>query len=95
MQHSVVRFCSIVLIGLVVYAALGPADWQLRPMLGWKTEHALGFFLVAFVTCVAWRRPVVGGAALAARAISLEILQAVTRTGIRISPPLSVAPAAP
>lgn len=71
--------CSIVLIGLVVYAALGPADWQLRIMLGWKTEHALGFFLVAFVTCVAWRRPVVGGAALAATASSSKFCRPCPR----------------
>ncbi len=38
----VIKVCSVASLGLIAYAALGPAKWQLRPMLGWKTEHFLG-----------------------------------------------------
>ena len=39
-RRIVIKLCSVVSVGLIAYAALGPANWQLRPMLGWKTEHA-------------------------------------------------------
>lgn len=74
----VIKVCSIASLGLIAYAALGPAKWQLRPMLGWKTEHFLGFSSVTFVACIAWRRPFIVGPALMAAAGSLEALQGLT-----------------
>ena len=73
-----IRVCSIASIGLIAYAALGPANWQLRPMLGWKTEHFLGFFAVTFIACLAWPPPRVVGLALMAMAGLLEALQGLT-----------------
>ena len=72
------RVCSVALLGLIAYAALGPANWQPRPMLGWKTEHFLGFFIVTFIACLAWPRPFVVGPALMATAGLLEALQGLT-----------------
>jgi hypothetical protein len=74
----VIKVCSVVSLGLIAYAALGPANWQLRPMLGWKTEHFLGFLAVTFITCVAWPRPLLAGLVLMAMAGLLEALQGLT-----------------
>jgi hypothetical protein len=41
-------------------------------MLGWKTEHFLGFLIVTFIACVAWPRPLIVGLALMATAGLLE-----------------------
>ena len=74
----VIKICSVASVGLLAYAALGPANWQLRPMLGWKTEHFLGFLIVTFITCVAWPRPLIIGLASMATAGLLEALQGLT-----------------
>src|SRR5258707_15657611 len=47
-------------------------------MLGWKTEHFLGFLIVTFIACVAWPRPLIVGLALMATAGLLEALQGLT-----------------
>lgn len=73
-----VKICSVTLLGFVTYAALGPANWQLRPMLGWKTEHFLGFLVVTFISCLAWPKPPVVGLALMATAGTLEVLLGLT-----------------
>ena len=77
-SRIVMKVCSVALIGLIAYGALGPANWQLRPMLGWKTEHFLGFLIVTFVACIAWPRPLIVGLALMATAGLLEALQGLT-----------------
>jgi hypothetical protein len=77
-RRIVIKVCSVVSVGLIAYAALGPANWQLRPMLGWKTEHFLGFLIVTFIACVAWRRSLIVGLALMATAGLLEALQGLT-----------------
>ena len=77
-RRIVIKVCSVVSVGLIAYAALGPANWQLRPMLGWKTEHFLGFLIVTFIACVAWPRPLIVGLALMATAGLLEILKGLT-----------------
>jgi hypothetical protein len=74
----VIKVCSVASLGLIVYAALGPANWQLRPMLGWKAEHFLGFVAVTFITCLAWPRPLLVGLALMAMAGLLEASQGLT-----------------
>jgi hypothetical protein len=77
-RRIVVKLCSVASVGLIAYAALGPAKWQLRPMLGWKTEHFLGFLIVTIIACVAWPRPLIVGLALMATAGLLETLQGLT-----------------
>jgi hypothetical protein len=77
-RQIAIKVCSVVSVGLIAYAALGPANWQLRPMLGWKTEHFFGFLIVTFITCVAWPRPLIVGLALMATAGLLEALQVLT-----------------
>jgi hypothetical protein len=47
-------------------------------MLGWKTEHFLGFLIVTFIACIAWPRPLVVGLSLMATAGLLEALQVLT-----------------
>ena len=37
--------------------ALGPANWQIRPMISWKTEHFLSYFCRELIVCGAWPRP--------------------------------------
>ena len=73
-----IKVCSVAFLGLIAYAALGPANWQLRPMLGWKTEHFLGYLIVTLIACLAWPRPFIVGLALMATAGVLETLQALT-----------------
>jgi hypothetical protein len=77
-RQIVIKLCSVASVGLIAYAALGPAKWQLRPMLGWKTEHFLGFLIVTLIACVAWPRPLIVGLALMATAGLLETLQGLT-----------------
>jgi VanZ family protein len=70
--------CTVAALVLLVYSALGPADWQLRPGIGWKTEHFLGYFTVTSIACFAWPRPFVVGSALIVIAALLEGLQGLT-----------------
>lgn len=74
----VTKVCSVAGLALIAYAALGPANWQLRPMLGWKTEHLLGFLCVTLMACAAWPRPLIVGPVLMAMAGLLEALQGLT-----------------
>jgi chromate transport protein ChrA len=78
MKRMLAKTCSVALLLFLAYAALGPANWQLRPMLGWKTEHFLGFFVITLVTCLAWPSLLIVGAALMAAAALFEILQGLT-----------------
>ena len=72
------KSCSIGTVVLMAYAALGPAKFQLRPMIGWKTEHFLGFMIVTFIACGAWSRPIIVGVIMMAVACLLEALQMLT-----------------
>ena len=74
----VAKFCSVVAMALLVFAALGPADWQPRTALGWQIDHFLGYFAITSIVCLAWPRPFVVGGALMAIAALLEGLQAFT-----------------
>src|SRR5689334_10980093 len=69
---------SAILSLLLVFAALGPAKWQLRTGLGWRLEHVAGYFAFTLLFCFAWSRPIVVGGALMACAMLLEALQALT-----------------
>ena len=77
-RQTFIKVCSFGCFGLIAYAALGPPDWQLRPMLGWKTEHFLGFFALTCIASISWRRPLLVGAAFMAAAGLLEALQGLT-----------------
>ena len=62
----------------VAYAALGPADWQVRLGLHWLVEHFLVFFAVTLLACVAYPRPMRVAAVLLPIAVGLEAAQALT-----------------
>ncbi len=72
------RFCGVAAMALLVFAALGPAKWQLRTGLGWQIEHFLAYFGVTPIVCLTWPRPVVVGGALMAIGALLEGLEAFT-----------------
>jgi VanZ family protein len=74
----VAKFCSVAAMALLVFAALGPADWQPRTGLGWQIDHFLGYFAITSIFCLAWPRPFVVGGALMGIAALLEGLQAFT-----------------
>jgi hypothetical protein len=73
-----IRFCSVAAVALLVFAALGPAEWQLRTGLGFQIEHFLAFFGVTSIVCLAWPRPFVVGGAFMAVSPLLEGLQDLT-----------------
>jgi hypothetical protein len=72
------KVCSVAVLVLLVFAALGPAKWQLRTGLGWQIDHFVGYFALTLVVCLAWPRALVVGGALMASAVLLEGLQAFT-----------------
>ena len=75
----IIKFCSVaVAIAAIVFAQLGPGDWQPRTGLGWQTEHVLAYFVVTSIACLVWPRPFVVGPALMAASVLLEALQALT-----------------
>ena len=74
----VAKFFSVAAIILVVFVALGPANWALRTELGWQIDHFLGWFAITSLVCFAWPRPFVVGGTLMAFATLLEGLQAFT-----------------
>jgi hypothetical protein len=69
---------AAVLVLLLLFAALGPATWQVRTGLGWQFDHVIGYFGFAVMFSLAWRRPLVVGGILMAAAMVLEALQALT-----------------
>ena len=72
------KVCSVAVLFLLVFAALGPANWVPRSGLGWRIDHFVGYFALTLTFCLAWRRPLVVGGALMALAVLLEGLQAFT-----------------
>src|SRR5262249_30996342 len=75
----IVKFCIVaVAIAAILFAQLGPADWQLRTGLGWETEHVVAYFVVASITCLVWPRPFVVGPAFMSASPLLEAMQALT-----------------
>ena len=63
---------------LFVYAALGPAKWQLRFGLGPLIEHTMALFAITSIACAAWPRPIVVGGAFMIAAPLLEVMQGLT-----------------
>jgi VanZ family protein len=72
------KFCSVVVIALLVILALGPASWQPRSGLGWEIDHFVGYFVITLMVCFAWPRPFVVGGALMVVSGLLEGLQYFT-----------------
>ena len=62
----------------LVYAALGPEDWQIRLGLHWLVEHALAFFLLTVLACIAYPRPMIVAGLLVPFAVGLEAAQGLT-----------------
>jgi len=62
----------------VAYAALGPADWQIRLGLHWLAEHFLVFFAATVLACVVCRKPMRVAAVLLPIAVGLEVAQGLT-----------------
>ena len=74
----VLKICSVAVLVLLVFAALGPAKLQLRTGLGWQTDHFVCFFAFTLLVYLAWPRALVVGGAITAFAFLLEGLQALT-----------------
>lgn len=72
------KICSVAVLFLLVFAALGPAKWVPRSGLGWRIDHFFGYFALTLTFCFAWLRPLVAGGTLMALAVLLEGLQAFT-----------------
>src|SRR5262245_33742386 len=74
-----ITICIVaVAIAAIVFAQLGPGDWQVRTGLGWEAEHALAYFVVTLIACLVWSRPFVVGPAFMVASVLLEALQALT-----------------
>jgi VanZ family protein len=79
MSKSTTRICGATILALLlVFCALGPADWQYRTGLGWRFDHVAGYFTFTLLFCLIWPRPIIVGGALMASGILLEALQALT-----------------
>jgi VanZ family protein len=74
----IIKFCSVAAaVAAVLFAQLGPGDWQLRTGLGWQTEHVIAYFVVTSIACLVWPRPFVVGPSVMAASPLLEALQAL------------------
>ena len=78
MPDTSAKVISVATLALIVFAALGPANWVPRSGLGWKIDHIVGYSVFTWMCCLAWPRPIVVGGALMAFAMLLEALQAFT-----------------
>jgi hypothetical protein len=76
--QTIARFACVLVAVLLVYASLGPAKWQLRPLIGWKTEHFLTYFFVCLGASVAWSRQLLVCVISVVAAFMLEALQGLT-----------------
>ena len=78
-KTSTIRAVAVtVLVMLIVFAALGPAQWQHRTGLGWRFDHVIGYFAFTLMVTAIWPRPMLVGAAVMVFAALLEGLQAFT-----------------
>jgi len=75
---SMAKVISVAALGLLVFAALGPAKWMPRSGFGWQIDHIAGYLAFTWMFCLAWPRPLVIGGALMVFAVLLEGLQAFT-----------------
>jgi hypothetical protein len=63
----------------IVYATLGPEDWQVRLGLHWLVEHFLAFFTLTALACLIWPRLMLIVAMLVPVAVGLEVAQGLTK----------------
>ncbi len=75
---SALKVCCVAALGVLVVLGLGPEHLQPRSGLGWQVDHFVGYVVLTFIFCIAWRRPFVVAGALAVFAVVLEALQALT-----------------
>jgi hypothetical protein len=75
---SALKVCSVAVLGALVFFGLGPANLQPRSGLGWQFDHFVGYIVLTFIFSVVWARPFVVAGVLAAFAVVLEALQALT-----------------
>lgn len=66
------------LAGAIVFATLGPEDWQVRLGLHWLIEHFLVFFTLTVLACAVCPRPMLVATVLLPLALGLEAAQALT-----------------
>jgi hypothetical protein len=78
MSNTSAKVISVATLALIVFAALGPANWVPRSGLGWQIDHIVGYSVFTWMLCLTWPRPLVVGGALMAFAVMLEALQAFT-----------------
>jgi VanZ family protein len=69
------KACSLAALVLLVFFALGPAQWTPRSGLGFQFDHFVGYFFFTSLFCLAWPRPLVVGGVLVVLAVVLENLQ--------------------
>jgi hypothetical protein len=78
--NLMIKFCSVAAaVAAVLFAQLGPGDWQLRTGLGWQTEHVIAYFVVTSIACLVWPRPFVVGPSVMAASPLLEALTATDK----------------
>jgi hypothetical protein len=75
---SALKVGCVAVLGVLVFFGLGPANLQPRSGLGWQFDHFVGYMVLTFIFSLAWARPFVVAGALAAFAVVLEALQALT-----------------
>ena len=73
-----IELAGAVLLVAIAADTLVPVDWQIRLGLHWLIEHFLAYFVVSFVICLAWQRPLIVAVWLMALAGALEAVQGFT-----------------
>ena len=56
----VLKVCSVAALVLLVFVALGPAEWQPRSGIGFEIDHFVGYFVFTLMFCLAWPQPFAG-----------------------------------
>jgi hypothetical protein len=49
------KVCSVAVLFLLVFAALGPEKWVPRSGLGWRFDHFFGYFALTLMFSFGWR----------------------------------------
>ena len=73
----VLKVSSVAALVLLVFVALGPAEWQPRSGIGFELDHFVGYFVFTLTFCLAWPQPLLVGGALTVLAVVLENLQSL------------------
>ena len=73
----VLKVSSVAALVLLVFVALGPAEWQPRSGIGFEIDHFVGYFIFTLMFCLAWPQPFLVGGAFTVLAVVLENLQSL------------------